>query len=249
MGGFTVNGLGAKDYFKKLKYLGEHECPFCHNVAQMNLEKSTFKVALFYIPTIPLKKEQYSIMCKKCGQGRVISENMMHRLMLLEMPYSETEAILHGGSSGTVVDAEPALDGGNICPKCGAAVQGGMFCGMCGTKLTEQVREIPQIDLVPLEMKKRFCNNCGSEIEVGDFCGMCGTRYVEETESVQHPLQVQADSVPAVIYFGPESGEMNTAETDGTGDEHTARWECFLCGTMNGYESDFCSLCGQKRQT
>lgn len=243
MGGFTVNGLGAKDYFKKLKYLGEHECPFCHSLAQMNLEKSTFKVALFYIPTIPLKKEQYSIMCKKCGHGRIISENMMHRLMLLEMPYSETEEILRGEASGSVVDSEPALDGGNICPKCGAVVQGGMFCGICGTKLTEPVRETPPIDPPHLEIKKRFCKNCGSEIEVGDFCGMCGTRYVEETESVQPPQQTQGDRVPVdtfPVQEEPESGGIDTAE---------AQWECFLCGTMNSAESDFCSLCGQKRQT
>lgn len=46
------------------------------------------------------------------------------------------------------------------CPSCGAAVDGGKFCGECGGKLNPTV----------------FCTECGNEVKAGaKFCGECGT--------------------------------------------------------------------------
>lgn len=73
MGGFTINGFGAKEYFTKVKYLGDKMCPNCNNTTPFYLEKAKYKVAMLYIPTVTIK-ERYVIMCERCGRGNYIED-------------------------------------------------------------------------------------------------------------------------------------------------------------------------------
>lgn len=177
MGGVLINGCGAKDYFTKMKYLGERTCPHCKQTTSFYLERAKMKVTVLFIPTVSIK-ERYAIMCGKCGQRNYIKEEEMHRIMAGQAVTSQNEIILDSHSeefSSSVNAPDMAIlssehpNQSNICPNCGAEVEG-LFCGTCGNKIT-------QVLASEISDSLQVCPNCGAEAE-GSFCGNCGMRLV-----------------------------------------------------------------------
>ena len=172
MGGFQLDGCGAKDYFTKIKYLGEHLCPNCNKVTPTYLEKGKFKISVFWIPTVTLK-ERYAIMCEKCEQGRWIEDSEAYRLLNggtydPNMPIqAEAVAVSTASVNGNTVLVK-------TCPKCGAEVQG-MFCGICGARYEEPVAVKPE-PVIEDTVSVKKCPKCGADVS-GMFCGICGTKY------------------------------------------------------------------------
>ncbi len=177
MGGFLINGCGAKDYFTKMKYLGERTCPHCKQTAPYYLERVKLKATVLFIPTVPIK-ERYAIMCDKCRQGNYIEEDKMHRIMSGQAVVSQNEI-----TSGTHQEEEkPAVSSPDMaalisehpkmCPHCGVEVDG-PFCGNCGIK-------IPQDSLPETIDSSRVCPSCGAEVE-GPFCGNCGSKISQDS--------------------------------------------------------------------
>ena len=63
------------------------------------------------------------------------------------------------------------MEGGKICPKCGAVLDGdSAFCGKCGASLSESAES--------------FCTQCGAKLEPGaTFCSACGKGVSEMSGS------------------------------------------------------------------
>ncbi len=234
MGGFQFNGCGAKDYFSKVKYLGEQMCPNCKKIAPFYLEKGNFKVSVFWIPTVTLK-ERYAIMCEKCKEGKWIEDAEAYKI-LNGNGYTPNERVSNS--------AETSLP---KCPQCGAAVDG-VFCSKCGTKYSERADNKCE--------SKKICSKCGSEVD-GAFCGICGTKYIstkETTIPIEEPPKLKCSNCDAEVDgdFCGKCGakHLNNSdvpiETDEQSKDKTVpqQWECSLCGTKNPQESSKCSLCG-----
>ena len=71
--------------------------------------------------------------------------------------------------NGSAMNVQPAGNGGNACPHCGAANPAGQkFCGSCGKPMVVGVT----------------CPSCGKVNPVGQtFCGDCGTKLVKKCPS------------------------------------------------------------------
>ncbi len=168
MGGFQFNGCGARDYFKKMMYIGDQMCPICQRVTPFYLEKGKFKISVFWIPTITLK-ERYAILCDKCKQGKWIEENEMYKIMAGQ-PYVVGEI------------AKPIVVG--KCSQCGAEIDG-VFCSNCGARndKPENSQGISNYidNAESVAASKRICSNCGDEVESA-FCRNCGTKYAPPLE-------------------------------------------------------------------
>ena len=252
MGGFQLDGCGAKDYFTKIKFLGEHLCPNCNKVTPTYLEKGKFKISVFWIPTVTLK-ERYAIMCENCEQGRWIEDSEAYRLLNggtydPNMPIqAESVAVPAAPINGNTVSVK-------TCPKCGANIQGD-FCGICGTKYSEPVP-------VTVGVAKK-CPKCGADVQ-GMFCGICGTKYEEPVAVKPEPVIEDTVSVKKCPKCGADVQGMfcgicgtkyevvhvGHVEQDKKPEEKkiSDTWECSLCGTKNPQTSDRCSLCGCEKE-
>ncbi len=202
MGGFQLNGCGAKDYFKKMKYLGEQMCPNCQKLSPFYLEKGKFKVSVFWIPTITLK-ERYAIMCENCKQGRWIEDAEAYQILsgktytTGEAVQNETEllgaSVPSSDTSDTTktdtADIVPSSVSTRVCPQCGAQVEGA-FCSICGTKYVEPVADG--------EETFKICVKCGAEV-VGAFCSVCGTKYIEPTIDKEETIKICAKCGAEVV--------------------------------------------------
>lgn len=173
MGGFRIDGCGTKEYFKKVKYLGERNCPKCKRNTPYYLEKANYKVSVFYIPTVTLK-ERYAIICERCDYGKYIEDAEAYKIL--------------SGDSNTSLNTENTNDkteerhenlmNKKTCPKCGAEIDG-MFCGACGTKyvelkISDPIPEPPTPQPVP-EAQEWECPLCGTKNpKSATVCGLCG---------------------------------------------------------------------------
>ncbi len=223
MGGFQFNGCGAKDYFSKVKYLGDQMCPNCKKIAPFYLEKGYFKVSVFWIPTVTLK-ERYAIMCEKCKEGKWIEDTEAYRI-LNGNGYTPNKPV-----SNSTETSLPK------CPQCGAAVDGA-FCGKCGAKCESKCES------------KKICSKCGSEV-YGAFCGICGEKYISANETTIHNVDPPKSKCPncGAEVDGDVCGKCGPIENDKPPKvkPDLQQWECSLCGEKNPQESSKCSLCGEK---
>jgi DNA-directed RNA polymerase subunit RPC12/RpoP len=84
-----------------------------------------------------------------------------------------------------VIDAHAHLPGGELCPACGAPVEGeDKFCPACGTPRGDAPVGATQTEGEP-EQKHFRCNNCGSEVSTDPdqrsyTCPFCDSTYVVE---------------------------------------------------------------------
>ena len=117
MGGFTINGCGAADSFKKMKYLGTSYCASCSRETETYLCQVNRKINVFYIPTITLKSS-YGVICWKCKQGHYVSQEEAGKLL----------AGLGEKNDQAMVKKQ--------CPVCqNACGIDEKFCGNCGYKM------------------------------------------------------------------------------------------------------------------
>ena len=80
MGGFLFNGCGVADKFKKIKSLGEHDCPHCGKYKEFHVCEVKRKIHVFYIPTFSYKNS-YAVMCSHCDNGKYVSSEWAHTLL------------------------------------------------------------------------------------------------------------------------------------------------------------------------
>ncbi len=217
MGGFQLNGCGAKDYFKKEKYLGEQMCPNCNMLTPFYLNKGKFKVSVFWIPTVTLK-ERYAILCEKCEMGQWIEDAEAYKLLGAGTVANEVMPLNKDGSSA------------RKCPQCGAEVVG-PFCGKCGTKYEAPV--------VIAETTGKVCPQCGAEV-VGPFCGKCGTKY-EETDVIEEKSKNVCPQCGAEV-VGPFCGKCGAKHEETDVIEEKPENVCPQCGAE--VVGPFCGKCG-----
>lgn len=190
MGGFTVNGFGASDHFKKIKSLGFYECDKCKKVTEHFLADAKFKIDILFIPTFTLKS-RYAVMCDKCKNGEYCSDEWASRLinegdrhtMIFESEYLQNtaaQAKYQSPSAPVTEQTKPRADvnvsGNDIsgffkCEYCGTTNQRDVnFCKACG-------KPAPAITDTMAAPAKKFCENCGSPIlEDSCFCVHCGNK-------------------------------------------------------------------------
>lgn len=184
MGGFTINGIGATDHFKKLKSLGVHECPRCHNQTEFFLELAKFKVDILFIPTVTLKT-RYAVMCSRCDNGRFISDTLANKILnggSCDVLFEDTETprlsedtagqnALQGGGTKSLTDGTPAST--FTCPYCHRTqTREGDFCAYCG-KPAPAAEETPE----PEKVSPDTCPSCGAKVRSGSvFCDRCGKK-------------------------------------------------------------------------
>ncbi|MBQ1257726.1 MAG: zinc-ribbon domain-containing protein [Clostridia bacterium] len=141
MGGFLFNGCGVADKFKKVKSLGEHDCPHCGKYKEFHLCEVRRKIHVCYIPTFSIKNS-YAVMCSHCDNGKFVSEVWAHTLLtgsgkpevIFELPgavYATLEPEEDTDSTGgSILTANSRND---ACPACGAVHDAETkFCGKCG---------------------------------------------------------------------------------------------------------------------
>ena len=146
MGGFLFNGCGVADKFKKVKALGEHDCPHCGKYKPFHLCEVKRKIHICYIPTVSYRNS-YAVMCSHCDNGKTVSTEWAHTLLtgegkpevIFEIPGAVYATLAPAqeerGSEGSIFSAN---DRGDVCPRCGAVhSEHQKFCGKCGTKLAE----------------------------------------------------------------------------------------------------------------
>lgn len=192
MGGFRFNGCGATDHFKKVKSLGMHECPKCHQQTEFLLEIAKFKVDVLFIPTLTLKT-RYAVMCSKCENGQFVSDAWAAKLMNdgpHEVIFEGVQpAVTQDKETRTVTAAETnrtaALEEGNgvhinresaaapsffKCPYCGVTqMRDGNFCAYCG-------KPAPEADG---GKAVTACPACGAQVKPGAvFCNQCGKKLI-----------------------------------------------------------------------
>lgn len=139
MGGFTVNGCGASDHYKKIKSLGFYECANCKKVTEYFLVEAKFKIDVFFIPTVTLKS-RYAVKCGKCERsGEYCSDEWASRLMnegdqhsmIFESEYLQNTACEKPAPAGTETTSAK-----KFCGKCGSPIlEDSCFCVHCGTKV------------------------------------------------------------------------------------------------------------------
>ena len=118
MGGFTINGCGAADSFKKMKDLGTKWCGACSRQTETYLCQVNRKIRVFYIPTLTLKSS-YGVVCWRCKQGYYVSEEDAGRLL-----------------AGAVKTQVESVEETKTCPACqNACGVNEKFCGKCGQKM------------------------------------------------------------------------------------------------------------------
>ncbi len=238
MGGFLYNGCGARDYFTKVKYLGDHLCPNCNRMAPFHLEKGDYKIAVLWIPTVTLK-ERYAVLCEKCKEGVFVEQ-------------ADVNSILNGNMSvPDVMNKLTEVQATQQCPQCGAELDG-EFCGECGAKYTDFAK-VPPVgnDVV------KICASCGSEVE-GVFCSKCGTKYA--VSMIENPVTIVEEPEPTKICANC-GAEVNDAFCSKCGtkyivpelvvDVHPVEEVvpvkiCASCGAE--VEGSFCGKCGTKYQ-
>lgn len=199
MGGLIIDGFGAEDKFKTIKYLGEYVCPLCNNSNSFTLDEVNRKIVVLFIPTVSYSTK-YAIMCKKCQRGRYIDEVDKDKILngdaTVDFSTGELQIvdINGGGGNPAPIDAPSPTIGINnninnsadsspgngpaqnmiVCPGCGKEIKAvGKFCNLCGTIIT-----MPEPEPAPEPAPERlFCNQCGKELVAGSvFCNYCGNR-------------------------------------------------------------------------
>ena len=197
MGGVVVNGFGAEDKFKTIKYLGEFVCPHCKKSSQFTLDEVNRKIVLLFIPTVSYSTK-YAIMCKKCQLGDYISEYDKNRILngtaTVDFSAGRMQIIdvnTGGGGSAPINNSAQTVNLNNninndtsaqnmiICPGCGKEINAvGRFCNLCGANITMPEPE-PEPDPKPAP-ERLFCNQCGKEVAAGSaFCNHCGNKLDE----------------------------------------------------------------------
>lgn len=236
MGGFQFNGCGAKDYFKKVKYLGEKFCPNCKKIAPFYLEKGKFKVSVFWIPTVTLK-ERYAIMCERCEGGQWIEDSEAYKIL------SDDSYTLDAAAHERAAVSAPQ------CPRCGAPVDG-KFCGTCGAILqttNAQKHESAGVDNTASHSTgKRICTSCGSQVE-GLFCGTCGTRYVRPSPSQEVRVCRQCGTRVEGAFCSTCGTKYQSTEDVMVDNQTKKKYVCSSCGAE--VEGSFCGRCGTRRQS
>lgn len=159
MGGFRVDGCGTKEYFKKIKYLGEQMCPNCKKQTPFYLNEGKYKVSVFYIPTVTLK-QRYAVLCDRCEMGHYVDDAEAMRLLREGKPEKLPDAASGGGAAS------------RRCPQCGREADGA-FCGHCGAALDAPAA-------------RYRCPSCGKPSD-GAFCGHCGARCIRVAVPVVEP--------------------------------------------------------------
>ena len=219
MGGFQLNGCGAKDYFTKVKYLGDKVCPKCGKLASFYLSKGKFKVSVFWVPTVTLK-ERYAVMCEKCQEGYWIDNSEAYKIL------SSSSFDLNSLKGESI-----SKTSNRTCSNCGAEVDGD-FCGMCGTKYTE-----------PVAVQSRRCSNCGAEVD-GAFCSVCGTKYAEPQSQPEKKCPKCGATVTGKFcaYCGTKYTEGEVAQPEkrlcSVCSSEVVGEFCGFCGTRYGESKD-----------
>ncbi len=238
MGGFRVDGCGTKEYFKKIKYLGEQMCPNCKKQTPFYLNEGKYKVSVFYIPTVTLK-QRYAVLCDRCEMGHYVDDAEAMRLLREGKPEKLPDAASGGGAASRRCPQCGREADGAFCGHCGAALDApaaryrcpscgkpsdGAFCGQCGAKCVEEGAAATQ----PKPTYRMQCPNCGKPSD-GAFCGHCGARCIRVAVPVVEPRPE------------PQPEPRPEPEPVPTG------WECPLCGTHNEADDASCGLCGLPR--
>ncbi len=106
MGGFLYNGCGAADTVKKLKLLRMEHCQICNKEREFHLAEVRMKIHVLWIPTIPVDRK-YGIVCAGCKQGYIISEELMHRMMISDNATCSAifDAVMHRSASSNDSEA------------------------------------------------------------------------------------------------------------------------------------------------
>ena len=76
---FIIWGFG-KVTGKKYAFNNSYYCPRCHNTVQTILVKATTWFTLFFIPTIPYRKE-YFFECPICGNAQMVTKQHFEALV------------------------------------------------------------------------------------------------------------------------------------------------------------------------
>lgn len=119
MGGFLFNGCGVADKFKKIKALGEHECPHCGKYKEFHLCEVKRKVHVFFIPTVSYRNS-YAVMCSYCDNGKYVSPEWAHTLLTGGAPGN---TIFEGEAQvieAVMTEEQPAIEAEEkeVCTKC-----------------------------------------------------------------------------------------------------------------------------------
>lgn len=203
MGGFRIDGTGASDHFKKVKSLGVHRCPKCGKDTEFFLELAKFKIDIFYIPTVTLKK-RYAVICSKCENGQFVSEAWADEL-LRDGPHdqifegvqptripTQESTVRQTATSGEGTRAmNLSEDNGDPrtfrtgkekmpdfvkCQYCNVTqLREGDYCMYCGKPLPAAHREEAREER--REPPRSVCPACGASVKPGAlFCGECGKK-------------------------------------------------------------------------
>lgn len=236
MGGFQFNGCGAKDYFSKVKYLGEHMCPNCKKIAPFYLEKGSFKVSVFWVPTVTLK-QRYAIMCENCKEGKWIEDAEAYKI-LNGNTYMPNELVTN------ITEASFSK-----CPQCGADIDGA-FCGKCGAQFEQREDSTGTTyveNSISVSVKKGICSNCGSEVD-GAFCSKCGTKYLEPAVNKSEHSKICSKCGAEVDgnFCGICGTKYILTEDTTIPVKEQPKPKCSKCGAE--VDGNFCGKCGAEHQ-
>lgn len=146
MGGFTINGFGATDHYKKIKSLGVYQCSGCKRTTEYFLVEAKFKIDIFFIPTVTLKS-RYAVKCGRCETGEFCSDEWAARLMnegdqhpmIFESQYLQSISGQADQSPSVPYAGQPQTAGSSgyiVCPSCGSRTESeNAFCPDCGCRL------------------------------------------------------------------------------------------------------------------
>ncbi len=192
MGGFRINGCGTKEYFTRIKCIGEYMCPACKQTRPFYLVSIKNKISVFFIPTVTIQ-ERYGIICGHCEEGKYIEATEMHRLMAAPAPGTASKAVptptpAPAPKPDPTSAPKPAPKPKSVqkpadktCPSCGAPVFG-LFCGKCGAKYEPQKTPPAPLSVPPTPKEDKpaprdnwECPLCGTLNPIDKpVCSLCG---------------------------------------------------------------------------
>lgn len=243
MGGFRVNGCGVTDHFKKIKSLGLHMCPICKRASEFFLEEAKQKIDIIFIPTVTLKS-RYVVMCGRCEQGEICSDQWAVNLMNGKVPDSiifESEAQKQVPPSEEQKNLPPAPVPKPVQPP---TPQPPVVQETAGKTRFTGGSGIPSFFK---------CAYCGvTQMREGDFCSYCGKPAPEDPNGKKQPEPIVV--TPSAPNICPSCGSEQPSDNKfcSTCGQPLIRKEqslervCPGCGTKVTGSESFCMECGKK---